>query len=74
MLTAHVAGHDFVEGKCISCGRLWRDIWHITTDNMPAVGTSGRPEWEKGWAHQDPGSENEAKQIMTVKKAQDGRF
>ena len=41
MITARVAGHDFVNGRCPTCGRRWSDIRDV---DATAVGLHGIAE------------------------------
>ena len=59
IISGHIAGHTMVDGICTSCGRRWRDICDIRVDNIGPVGSEAR----KGWAHSDPGTDEEARTI-----------
>lgn len=41
MITARVAGHDFYNGRCGNCGRLWADIRDV---DISAIGLRGIAE------------------------------
>jgi hypothetical protein len=69
-IDGEIAGHKFVDGWCARCGKTWRSISHVTTDDMPADNPEELRRWSNGWACKDPGTSNEARQIM-VKRAEE---
>lgn len=69
MITAKIAGHNFVNGVCVglphspSCGRRWEEIWHVTRDDIG----------KRGLAHVEGLNSMECEEIMAAKAEQDRR-